>query len=194
VTLTRPFYLAEVPITQEVYAVVLGGAAPAAKDAQLPVKDPKFADLTKFCTALSQKTGRKVRLPTDAEWEYAARVGTSNPGFAEKYKDQNSAGPNGFKTVLPVKSKKPNAWGLYDMASGWWEITADRGMYNLRHSVVDPQYPPASDSGKIQRSGRGILKQEWSIGTHEFLGETGYAGQKFRILVEAEAAATRPAR
>jgi formylglycine-generating enzyme required for sulfatase activity len=187
VTLTRQFYLAEVPVTQEMYEAVMGANPSTVKDPQLPVQNPTFADIEKFCQKLSEKTGRKVRLPTDAEWEYAARVGTSNPGFAEKYKDQNSSGNEGFKTVLKVRSKQPNAWGLYDMASCWWEITADKGMYNVRRAERDPKYPPADPtSPRIQRSGRGILQAQWSIGTHEFIGEKGYAGQKFRIAVDLD--------
>jgi len=194
VSLTQSYYLSEVPVTQQVYEAVMGSNPSTARDPRLPVQDPTFADLRKFCQALSEKIGRKVRLPTDAEWEYAARVGTSNPGFAEKYKDQNSSGPTGFKAPLTVKSKRPNAWGLYDMASCWWEITADRGMYNVRHSEVDPQYPPGPDNAGTQRSGRGILKENWSIGTHEFITEKGYAGQKFRVVVEAETTAPNPAK
>jgi formylglycine-generating enzyme required for sulfatase activity len=182
VTLTKPFYMAEIPITQEMYQAVMGKNPSTVKDPQLPVQNPPFADIDTFCRILSKKNGKKVRLPTDAEWEYAARVGTSNPGFAAKYKDQNSSGPNGFKAPLRVKSKEPNAWGLYDMASCWWEITADRGMYNVRHSEVDPHYPPGPRS---QRSGRGIITENWSIGTHEFITEKAdYAGQKFRVIVE----------
>ena len=193
VTLTKPFYMAEIPITQEMYEAVMGNNPSTVKDPQLPVQDPPFADVTKFCKIVSVKNGKKVRLPTDAEWEYAARVGTSNPGFAEKYKDQNSTGPDGFKAPLKVKSKKPNAWGLYDMASSWWEISADKGMYNVRHAEVDPAYPPGVENAKSQRSGRGIVKDGWSIATHEFITEKAdYAGQKFRVMVESEAPTGTP--
>jgi formylglycine-generating enzyme required for sulfatase activity len=189
VTLTKPFWMAEVPVTQEMYEAVLGNNPSKVKDPRLPVQDPPFAAIEKFCQILTERNGKKVRLPTDAEWEYAARVGTSNPGFAEKYTDQNSTGPDGFRAPLPVKSRRPNAWGLYDMASCWWEISADRGMYNVRHSEVDPGYPPAGAGPRIQRSGRGIVKDGWSIGTHEFISEKAdYAGQKFRVVVEAEGA------
>ncbi len=185
VKLTKPYYLAEIPITQEMYEAVMGNNPSTVKDPQLPVQNPRFADVERFCRLLSKKNGRTVRLPTDAEWEYAARVGTSNPGFASKYADQNSTGPHGFKAPLRVQSKKPNAWGLYDMASCWWEISADRGMYNVRHPEVDPHYPPPADNPRAQRSGRGILQERWSIGTHEFIQEKAdYAGQKFRVLVE----------
>jgi formylglycine-generating enzyme required for sulfatase activity len=186
VTLTKPFYMAEIPITQEMYEGVIGNNPSKTKDPQLPVQNPRFVDINKFCRILTERNGKTVRLPTDAEWEHAARVGTSNPGFAEKYREQNSSGPEGFKAPLRVKSKQPNAWGLYDMASCWWEISADKGIYNVRHSEVDPHYPPV-ESAKAQRSGRGILKDNWSIGTHEFITEKpDYAGQKFRVVVELE--------
>lgn len=190
-TLTKPFYLAEVPLTQEMFEAVMGANPSAIKDPLLPVENPTFADIDKFCRLLSEKTGRRVRLPTDAEWEYAARVGTSNPPFAEKFKDQNSSGTEGFKSPLKVKSKQPSAWGLYDMASCWWEITADRGMYNVRKSETDPSYPPRDV--KAQRSGRGIVKEGWSIATHEFITEKGYAGQKFRIAAEMDTPTSGPA-
>jgi hypothetical protein len=192
VKLTHPFYMAEIPVTQAMYETVMGTNPSAVKDPDLPVQNPRFADVAKFCTILTQQNGRKVRLPTDAEWEYAARVGTSNPGFQEKYRDQNSSGPNGFKAPLRVKSRQPNAWGLYDMASCWWEISADRGMYNVRHSEVDPHYPPGVETARSQRSGRGLIKEGWSIGTHEFITEKAdYAGQKFRVVVEASTQARR---
>jgi formylglycine-generating enzyme required for sulfatase activity len=190
VTLTKGYYLAEIPVTQEMYEAVMGNNPSVVKDPQLPVQNPPFAAIEKFCQILSEKNGKKVRLPTDAEWEYAARVGTSNPGFPARYKDQNSSGPNGFKAPLRVKSKKPNTWGLYDMASSWWEITADRGMYNVRHSATDPRYPPGPQTPRTQRSGRGLVTDRFSIGTHEFITEKAdYAGQKFRVLVEADGAA-----
>jgi formylglycine-generating enzyme required for sulfatase activity len=185
VTLTKPFHLAEIPVTQEMYEALMGDNPSPVKDPQLPVGNPRFAEIERFCKLLSEKNGKKVRLPTDAEWEYAARVGTSNPGFESKYKDQNSTGTSGFKSPLKVKSKQPNPWRLYDMASCWWEITADKGMYNVRHAETDPRYPPPNLDPKTQRSGRGILKLEWSMGTHEFITEKAdYAGQKFRVLVE----------
>jgi formylglycine-generating enzyme required for sulfatase activity len=188
VTLTRDYYMAEIPVTQEMFEAVMGKNPSLVKDPQLPVQNPTFQDIKKFCDVLAEKNGKKVRLPTSAEWEYAARVGTSDPGFAEKYKEQNSSGPDGFKSPLKVKSKKANAWGLYDMASCWWEITGDKGMYHVRKSVVDPHYPPGVENARSQRTGRGIVSDRWSIGTHEFITEKAdYAGQKFRVVVEIEA-------
>jgi hypothetical protein len=60
-------------------------------------------------------------------------------------------------------------------------------MYNVRHSETDPHHPPADENPKTQRSGRGIVKEGWSIDTHEFITEKAdYAGQKFRVIVEVE--------
>jgi formylglycine-generating enzyme required for sulfatase activity len=189
VTLTKDYYLAEIPVTQQMYEAVMGSNPSTVKDPLLPVQNPTFTDIERFCVLLSQQNGRKVRLPTAAEWEYAARVGTSNPPFAEKYKEQNSSGASGFKEPLKVKSRKPSAWGLYDMASCWWEITGDKGAYHVRQGVVDPHYPPGVENARSQRTGRGNLgSPAWSMATHESITEKGgYAGQKYRVLVEMEA-------
>jgi hypothetical protein len=185
VTLTRDYYMGEIPITQEMYEAVMCQNPSVIKDPQLPVQNPKLRDIDTFCDILSKQNGKKIRLPTSAEWEYAARVGTSSPAFTEKYKDQNSSGP---KSPLKVKSKKANAWGLYDMASSWWEITGDKATYHVRKSVVDPHYPPGVENARSQRAGRGMVSDRWSIGTFEFITEKAdYAGQKFRVVVEIEA-------
>jgi len=187
VTLTRDYYLAEIPVTQEMYEAMMGANPSIVKDPQLPVQNPTFKDVQKFCDALSKANGKTVRLPTAAEWEYAARVGTSNPPFGEKFKAQNSSGKDGFKSPLTVKSKEANAWGLYDMASNWWEITGDKATYHVRKAVTDPSYPPGEEAARSQRAGRGLVKDGWSMGTWEFITEKAdYTGQKFRVLVEIE--------
>jgi len=187
VTLTRPFYMSEVPITQEVYQSVMGKNSSPHKDPRLPAQDISCADIHTFCRVLSERTGRTVRLPTDAEWEYAARVGTSNPAFPEKSAAQNSWVP-GRSYPLPVRSKQPNAWGLYDLASGWWEFVADQWRYNPRDAEVDPLYVPLKDeaSGEHTHRSHGLLTGRYSFGTIENIPSSGktYAGTKFRIVVE----------
>jgi formylglycine-generating enzyme required for sulfatase activity len=157
VVLTRPFYMSEIPITQEMYEAVMGtNTNPSlSKGATFPVERTALADIQRFCQILSQINGVTVRLPTDAEWEYAARVGTSNPCFTEKYNDQRSE--TGSKpNTTPVRSRKPNAWGLYDMLCGGWHVTNDYKADNVRVRQVDPKGPAATDK-EVHRDGSGRL-------------------------------------
>jgi formylglycine-generating enzyme required for sulfatase activity len=183
VTLTQSFYLAEIPVTQEIWEAVMGSNPSKVKDPKLPVQNPLFPEIEKFCQILSQKTGRKVRLPSGAEWEYAARVGTSNPGFPEKYRKQGTLRDEGRKTPLPVKSKEPSAWGLYDMLSPWWEVTGDKAKYPSRQPEIDPRYPA---SGRENRTAMGVAGENWTISMREFDDETGlgYSSNRFRIAVD----------
>jgi formylglycine-generating enzyme required for sulfatase activity len=188
VTLTKPVYISEIPITQEIWEAVMGANPSKAKGAKLPVESPSFADIKKFCQILSEKTGRTVRMPTAAEWQYMARVGTSNPGFPDKYRDQGLFREEGGKVPLPVKSKKPNAWGFYDLFTPWWEMTNDRESYPPRHPETDPNFPP---TGKGMHVLFGIAGENWTINEREFEVNSGYASRKFRIAVEVEPAAAK---
>jgi Sulfatase-modifying factor enzyme 1 len=144
VVLTKSFAMSEVPITQEMFEAVMGKNPSLSKGPKFPVDGVPFADIMEFCRILSQKNELTVRLPTDAEWEYAARVGTSSPCFTEKYKDQISdSGGRPNKTA--VKSKMPDAWGLYDMLSGGWHVTGDYKSDNVRVRQVDPTGPDPTD-------------------------------------------------
>jgi len=187
VTLTRPFYLAEIPVTQEIWEAVMGSNPSKVKDPKLPVQNPSFPDIERFCRILSEKTGRRVRLPSGAEWEYAARAGTSNPGFPEKYRKQGTLRDEGKKTPPPVRTKEPNAWGLYDLISPWWEVTGDKAKYPSRQAEVDPRFPA---TGKENRTAMGVVGENWSISMREFDDESGlgYSSNRFRIAVDDEAA------
>lgn len=152
------------------------------RNPRLPVEDAPFPAIEKFCANLSAKTRHTVRLPTGAEWEYAARVGTSNPGLVERYKDQALLRGEA-KTPLPVKSKKPNAWGIYDLFSPWWELTSDAEKYPSWTDEVDPRYP-AKAGGKHMLLG--VIGDGWTISEREFESYSGYAPKKFRIAVDVE--------
>ena len=186
VTLTKPFWLAEIPVTQEMWESVMPNNPSTLKDPQRPVRNVTCAEVNKFCKILSEKNGRTVRLPGEAEWEYAARVGTSNPQLDVKYEDQNSAGP-GRGVCLPVKSKQPNAWGLYDMLNpGAFEMTRDAFVLDRRVDEVDPYFSCEKDEAAGKKHGH------WGRNTvtyHEAVGDAkddaAYGSTKFRVAVEA---------
>lgn len=190
VKLTKGFYLAEHPITWEIFHAVMGGSSGADKPAQAPA-NLSCADMYKFCALLSDQTSRKVRPPTAAEWEYAARVGTSNPTFPEKYKDQDSSATK----PMVVKSKTPNPWGFYDMFSAGWESVSDGSATLDRQDTVDPQHIPPDDKGQADPARKhghfGKGNASYAISELEYIDsqpgpESTYPGPfRFRVVVEA---------
>jgi formylglycine-generating enzyme required for sulfatase activity len=120
-----------------------------------PVENVSWNDATGFCRKLSEKTRRPVRLPSEAEWEYACRAGTktrfsfgdSEDAIAEyAWTNANS------KTTHPVGQKKPNAWGLYDMHGNVWEWCQDWFGAYAAGAVTDPA-GPASGTHRVLRGG-----------------------------------------
>ncbi len=189
VTLTKGFYMAEHPITEEMFAAVVGGKPDAGHAKTAPI-NVSCAEMYAFCRSLSQNSAREVRIPTAAEWEYAARVGTSNPTFHEKYHDQDSSS----KQPMVVKSMRPNAWGFYDMFSSGWERVSDSSGQVDRQDAVNPRHIPPEDQGKAdghRRHGHfGKGNSAYSISEVEYIQsdrgpEKTYPGViRFRIVVQ----------
>ncbi len=188
ITLTKPFYLAEMPVTQEMFEAVMGKNPSTVKDPKRPIRNVPCADVRKFCSILSQKNGRKVRLPGEAEWEYAARVGTSNPPLEARYKAQYSSG-RGRGVLLPVKSKQPSAWGLYDMITDRaFEMTRDKFVVGIRKDSVDPydSCERAEAAGKEHPHwGRNRVSYHEAVPSGGAKDDAAYGSMKFRVLVEA---------
>jgi formylglycine-generating enzyme required for sulfatase activity/serine/threonine protein kinase len=150
VTLTQPFYIGIVEVTQEQYTLVMGTNPSNFKDLTNPVEQVSWEDAMNFCRKLSElpyekNAGRSYRLPTEAEWEYACRAGTTTKfTFGD---DQSSLGDhawfdmNSSNKTNPVGEKKPNAWGLYDMHGNVWEWCSDWYGEYPKGVVSDPSGP-----------------------------------------------------
>ena len=163
VTLTRPFYMSVTPVTGGQYHLVTG-AKPSHGDADLPaIVD--WPDAVRFCTALSKNTGRKFRLPTEAEWEYCCRAGTTAPfstGATISTDQANFDGkfvyPGGKPGIYrhgatPVKTFAPNAWGLYDMHGNAYQWCSDWYGPYPDGAVTDPQ-GPGHGADRVIRGGK----------------------------------------
>jgi len=161
VTLTKPFYMGVHQVTNAQWKQVMGSVPSQRQQADGPVEQVRWEDAVEFCRKLSllpaeRKAGRVYRLPTEAEWEYACRAGTTTKySFGD---DERLLGDYGWfdgnsgKQTHPVGLKKPNAWGLYDMHGNVWEWCSDwYGDYS-DGPVTDPK-GPSSGSHRVPRGG-----------------------------------------
>ncbi len=123
-----------------------------------PVVHVSWNDSVEFCNWLSRKEGTTYRLPTEAEWEYACRAGTTTLSFfgndASNGGEYAWFGGNSGVSLHAVGRKKPNAWGLHDIYGSVWEWCADwhDGQYYENSSVDDPA-GPATGSCRVHRGG-----------------------------------------
>ena len=116
VRLTRGFWLGKYPVTQAQWKSVMGNNPSYFKGDNLPVEDVSWNDFQEFIHKINACLGCGARLPTEAEWEYACRAGTTGDyGSKERLDDLGWYKNNSGDEIHPVGQKKPNAWGLYDM-------------------------------------------------------------------------------
>ncbi len=133
----KPFLMGKYPITQAQWNAVMGKNPSHYKGDNRPVENVSWHDCVEFCKRLFDKTGKAYRLPSESEWEYACRAGTTTPFYFGKTITTDLANYNGRSTyasgpsgvyrgeTTDVGSFPPNAFGLYDMHGNVWEWCAD---------------------------------------------------------------------
>ncbi len=145
VTLTKGFWIGKFEVTVDQWTAVMGSAPGREASGRHPVNRVSWNDCQVFLRRLSKMTGKKFRLPTEAEWEYACRAGTTTPFAGKKSDDLGWYITNSDRKNHPVGSKKPNPWGIYDMHGNVWEWCQDFFGDYTADSVVDPVGPKTGD-------------------------------------------------
>lgn len=168
VKISRPFYLAKFPVTVSQWNSFsdfspFGGRDYGARHDDAPATHISWMDAKEYIGNISRISGLMFRLPTEAEWEYCARAGTSSmyywgdddsPEDIDKYAwNYHNTGKMGIKNPQPVGRKLPNGFGIYDMAGNIWEWCED--WYNGDYYLMSPLYDPRGPKTGTRRSLRG---------------------------------------
>jgi formylglycine-generating enzyme required for sulfatase activity len=201
-TIRKDFFLGKYPVTQEQYEQVMG-ANPSwfSKDGRgsdkvngidtrrFPVESVSWSDAQDFCTKASKQTKKRLRLPTEAEWEYACRAGSRTQYYCG---DKLTAGDANFGRPLqgwPTKvgTYPPNRWGLHDMAGNVWQWCADGRRHYVAGRSTDPVGPTDEDS-RILRGGSWHYFVEYARSASRFqLEATRHpCDVGFRVLVRLD--------
>ena len=177
VTLTNDYYMGKYEVTQALWQAVMGSNPSYFKGDNLPVEEVSWDDCQKFISKLNSMTGRKFRLPTEAEWEYAARggkksrgcqySGSSNISDVAWYGENSGSKTHPFGMTHPVCMKQGNELGIYDMSGNVSEWCQDwYGSY-----VSLPQTNPTganSGSYRVCRGGSWFIIAKWCRSSFRF--------------------------
>jgi formylglycine-generating enzyme required for sulfatase activity/serine/threonine protein kinase len=160
------FWMGKFEVTQGQYQAVMGTNPSRFKGSNRPVENVSWNDAMAFCRKLSSKTGKTFTLPTEAQWEYACRAGTTGPFAFGNCLSTSDANYNGNyplsgcskgtyrESTWDVGSGRANAWGLYDMHGNVWEWCLD--WYSENYYSQSPRcnpVGPGSGSGRVVRGG-----------------------------------------
>jgi formylglycine-generating enzyme required for sulfatase activity len=200
VTITKPFYIGMYAVTQEQYELIMRDNPSRFRGPQNPVETTSWDEATAFCSKLSQKTGKKIHLPTEAQWEYACRAGTTarfSFGDDEAALKDSDAAINGYawcgcnsdSKTHPIGQKKPNPWGLYDMHGNVWQWCSDWYADSYINAKSEDPKGPDSGRGRVLRGGSWCLKRQICRSAFRAVADpggrvNGFAG--FRVVVDVD--------
>jgi formylglycine-generating enzyme required for sulfatase activity len=195
VTISKAFYLSKFEVTQEQWMVIMGENPSVFTDKpnwrNHPVDNVSWNDCQYYIEKLNAMDLGTFRLPTEAEWEYACRAGTSTRFYWGQDSSNVELHQNawGFSRAEgrshPVGLKKPNNWNLYDMSGNVWEWCADwRGPY-LESDTLDPK-GPKNGASKIYRGGSWFNEPAAlrSANRHGHPPDTRGTNAGFRLVLE----------
>ena len=171
------YYIGKYEVTQKLWKAVMGSNPSRFKGDNLPVERVSWNDVQEFLRKLNAMTGKNYRLPTEAEWEFAARGGNSSRGY--KYSGSNSVGSvawyyaNSGDRTHAVGTKSPNELGIYDMSGNVWEWCQDwYGSYS-GSSQRNPK-GPNSGSSRVGRGGSWYHNTMYCRVSYRVNGTPGY--------------------
>ena len=186
------FYIGKYEVTQKLWMSVMGENPSYKKGDDLPVENINWRDAQKFIAKLNSLTGKRYRLPTEAEWEYAARGGAKSRGYmyaGSNNRDDVAWDPyNNRNKTNPVGIKAPNELGIYDMSGNVWEWVSD--MYERQYSPdaqTNPVVPSELDYEHVMRGGGYGYGGGWDCrvsGRGQYYDRAGFLG--FRLAHDAK--------
>ena len=192
VSISKPFYLGTYPVTQHEWKAVMGMDPSGFEGNDLPIQRVSWNDVQEFVTKLNEMEGtNKYRLPSEAEWEYACRAGTSSQ---YSFDDDVSTlgeyvwyGDNSDTKPHSVGRKKPNPWGLYDMHGNVWEWVQDKWHGNYNGAPDDGSaWEDEDGSHRVYRGGCWYFSAMdcRSASRNHFVPDDAYHSLGFRLLRE----------
>lgn len=201
VRITKPFYIGVYEVTVAQWKAIMGSVPSySRKEDASPVGDVSWDDAIEFCQKLSalpeeRKAGRVYRLPTEAEWEYSCRAGTSTRySFGEdeaKLGEYAWVQKNSDNQTHSVGQKKPNAWGLYDMHGNVWEWCSDWWGNYGSDAVTDPQGPSRGHVRVVRGGSWGSASINGNAGSTDREGTLGSSPSVgFRLVMSLSSAGT----
>jgi formylglycine-generating enzyme required for sulfatase activity/tRNA A-37 threonylcarbamoyl transferase component Bud32 len=185
------FSIGKYEVTQAQWRAVMGdNPSDFSGCDRCPVEQVSWDDVQKFISKLNQLTGKRYRLPTEAEWEYAARGGSRSNGY--QYSGSNNIGSvawyegNGGNKTHTVGSKSPNELGIYDMTGNVWEWCSD--WYDANYYKSSPSSNPkgpSSGNGRVLRGGSWYFDAEYCRVANRYYSTPSarYYSIGFRLLL-----------